>query len=203
MEKVTIGINGKDRIEVEKGTFVYEIAKKFQKYYKTEIVIAKSGNILIELGNRIEKSMDIDFIDLTNQDGIYVYSRSLSLVMVKAIKDLFGIETKISIEHSINGNLYCEVKGDNIIVDNEFLNKVKKEMQMTIDRNMPIERIMLNSDDAMEYASKYGMEDKARLLRYRRVSYVNVYKLGDFYDYYYGYILPFTGMLKIFDLALY
>ena len=56
--------------------------------------------------------MDIDFIDLTNQDGIYVYSRSLSLVMVKAIKDLFGIETKISIEHSINGNLYCEVKGD-------------------------------------------------------------------------------------------
>lgn len=203
MEKVTIGINGKDRIEVEKGTFVYEIAKKIQKYYKTEIVIAKSGNVLIELGSRIEKSMDIDFIDLTNQDGIYVYSRSLSLVMVKAIKDLFGIETKISIEHSINGNLYCEVKGDNITVDNEFLNKVKKEMQMTIDRNMPIERIMLSSDDAMEYASKYGMEDKTRLLRYRRVSYVNVYKLGDFYDYYYGYMLPFTGMLKIFDLALY
>ena len=91
----------------------------------------------------------------------------------------------------------------NITVDNEFLNKVKKEMQMTIGRNMPIERIMLSSDDAMEYASKYGMEDKARLLRYRRVSYVNVYKLGDFYDYYYGYTLPFTGMLKIFDLALY
>ena len=55
MEKVTIGINGKDRIEVEKGTFVYEIAKKIQKYYKTEIVIAKSGNVLIELGSRIEK----------------------------------------------------------------------------------------------------------------------------------------------------
>ena len=47
------------------------------------------------------------------------------------------------------------------------------------------------------------MEDKSRLLAYRRISCVSVYKLDDFYDYYYGYMLPFTGYLKIFDLSLY
>ncbi len=202
-DKVFVTVNGKDKLEIEKGTYIYDIAKDYNKYYETDIMLAKSGNILYELGNKIERSMDIDFIDITDKDGLRVYSRTLSFVMVKAIKDLFGIETKVYIEHSINGNLYCEVYSDKTEIDQSFVDKVKKEMQKTIDANMAIKRLMVTTDEAIELASKYGMEDKARLLAYRRISYVSVYKLDDFYDYYYGYMLPFTGILKVFDISLY
>lgn len=201
--KITITVDGKDQQEIKSGTHFYEIAQKYKDKYKTDIMLAKSGNVLYELGNKITKSMDINFIDLTDQDGVRVYSRSLSFIMVKAIKELYGIDTKIYIEHSINGNLYTEVYQKGLVVDDKFLSEVKSKMQEIVNSNHPIERLIVSADEAIELASKYGMEDKSRLLAYRRVSYVSVYKLDDFYDYYYGYMLPFTGYLKIFDLSLY
>ena len=201
--KITITVDGKDRQEIESGTRFYEIAEKYKSNYKTDIRLARSGNVLYELGSKITNGIDINFIDLTDQDGVRVYSRSLSFIMVKAIKDLYGIDTKIYIEHSINGNLYTEVYQKGVVIDDKFLSEVKIKMQEIINANRPIERLIVSADEATELASKYGMEDKARLLAYRRVSYVSVYKLDDFYDYYYGYMLPFTGYLKIFDLSLY
>lgn len=201
--KITITVDGKDQQEIKSGTYFYEIAQKYRDNYKTDIMLAKSGNVLYELGNKITKSMDINFIDLTNQDGVRVYSRSLSFIMVKAIKELYGIDTKIYIEHSINGNLYTEVYQKGLTVDEKFLSDVKRKMQEIVKANHPIERLIVSADEAIELASKYGMEDKSRLLAYRRISCVSVYKLDDFYDYYYGYMLPFTGYLKIFDLSLY
>ncbi len=201
--KITITVDGKDQQEIKSGTHFYEIAQKYKDKYKTDIMLAKSGNVLYELGNKITKSMDINFIDLTDQDGVRVYSRSLSFIMVKAIKELYGIDTKIYIEHSINGNLYTEVYQKGLVVDDKFLSEVKSKMQEIVNSTHPIERLIVSADEAIELASKYGMEDKSRLLAYRRISYVSVYKLDDFYDYYYGYMLPFTGYLKIFDLSLY
>ena len=201
--KIIITVDGKDQQEIKSGTYFYEIAQKYRDNYKTDIMLAKSGNVLYELGNTINKSMDINFIDLTNQDGVRVYSRSLSFIMVKAIKELYGIDTKIYIEHSINGNLYTEVYQKGLTVDEKFLSEVKSKMQEIVNANHPIERLIVSADEAIELASKYGMEDKSRLLAYRRISCVSVYKLDDFYDYYYGYMLPFTGYLKIFDLSLY
>ena len=201
--KITITVDGKDQQEIKSGTHFYEIAQKYKDKYKTDIMLAKSGNVLYELGNKITKSMDINFIDLTDQDGVRVYSRSLSFIMVKAIKELYGINTKIYIEHSINGNLYTEVYQKGLVVDEKFLSEVKSKMQEIVNSNHPVERLIVSADEAIELASKYGMENKSRLLAYRRISYVSVYKLEDFYDYYYGYMLPFTGYLKIFDLSLY
>jgi len=47
------------------------------------------------------------------------------------------------------------------------------------------------------------MYDKERLFHYRRSSRVNVYSIGNYMDYYYGYMVPDTGYLKYFDLELY
>jgi uridine kinase len=47
------------------------------------------------------------------------------------------------------------------------------------------------------------MEDKVKLFKYRRSSFVNVYCLDGYYDYYYGFMLPRTGYVKSFDLMYY
>ena len=45
--------------------------------------------------------------------------------------------------------------------------------------------------------------DKVSLFRYRRSSNINVYCMGDYYDYFYGYMLPSTGYIRLFDLFAY
>ena len=47
------------------------------------------------------------------------------------------------------------------------------------------------------------MYDKEKLFRYRRASRVNIYRLGNFEDYFYGYMVPDTSYLKYFELYLY
>ena len=47
------------------------------------------------------------------------------------------------------------------------------------------------------------MDDKARLLSFRISSTVNVYYLEDFFDYFYGYMVPDTGYVSCFGLELY
>ena len=48
-----------------------------------------------------------------------------------------------------------------------------------------------------------GMKDKERLRHYRRSARVNIYSLDGLEDYYYGYMVPSTGFLTLFDLEKY
>ena len=68
---------------------------------------------------------------------------------------------------------------------------------------MPIEKRVLPTDDAIELFHNQRFEDKARLFRYRIDSHVNVYSLDGFSDYFYGYMLPSTGYVKVFALEPY
>ena len=54
-----------------------------------------------------------------------------------------------------------------------------------------------------ELFHQYRMYDKERLFQYRRASRVNIYSIGNFEDYYYGYMVQNTGYIKYFDLKLY
>ena len=47
------------------------------------------------------------------------------------------------------------------------------------------------------------MKDKEKLFRYRRSSFVNIYEIDGYYDYYYGYMLPNAGYVKWFDVIPY
>ena len=55
----------------------------------------------------------------------------------------------------------------------------------------------------MELFRKEGMKDKEKLFRYRRGSFVNIYEMDGYYDYYYGYMLPNAGYVKWFDVIAY
>ena len=68
---------------------------------------------------------------------------------------------------------------------------------------MPFEKRTVGTDEAMELFRKNRMYDKEKLFKYRRVSKANIYSLGGFEDYFYGYMPASTGMLKYFKLHLY
>ena len=76
-------------------------------------------------------------------------------------------------------------------------------MQELVDQNLPIEKQAYYIDQARELFASQGMEDKEELFWYRRSSYVNVYSLDGYYDYNYGYMVPSTGYIKLFDVQGY
>lgn len=88
-------------------------------------------------------------------------------------------------------------------VDEAFLEKVKEQMHQIVDACLPIKKRSVSTDQAIEIFRQHRMHDKEKLFKYRRVSKVNIYSIGEFEDYFYGFMAYHTGYIQQFDLIPY
>ncbi len=200
--KLNIEVLGK-KLEIEQGTTFEEVAKQFQSEFKSDILLAKQNNKLIELSSPIKQGGEIRFYDISYMEGMRVYHRSVSFLMIKAIKEMLGKKASVVIEHSLHKSLYCEVREKDVKVNQKFLDELTEKMQELVKKDIPIKKYTFYKDDAIEKVREFGMENKARLFRFRRASNINIYEMDGLYDYFYGYMVPSTGYLKSFQLMLY
>lgn len=195
----------KDEVKNYKvGTCFGEIAKDFAHLYEKEPVLAFVNKRLREFHNCLKGDADIDFVTLQDVIGYSAYQRSMVLLMLKAFYHIGGRENieKIVLHYSIGTGFYCTLRGD-LRVDEALLKKVKNYMKEMAEKKLPIQKRNVASGEAIDLFHSYGMTDKEKLFRFRRVSRVNLYKLENFEDYFYGYMLWHTGYLKVFDLFCY
>lgn len=202
-ETVKIKINGEIKT-YPKGISLLELSKEYQVNYKEDIILAFINNRLRELHKEVHKDCTVRFVTVSDDAGFKTYVRGITLVMIKAIYSVVGKEhiDKVAIEYSISNGLYCMVTMDKELTD-ELVGLVKDKMNTLILKDYPIVKRTIGTDDAIELFHQYGMYDKERLFRYRRVSKANIYNLEGFEDYYYGYMPPSTGYLKYFDIFKY
>lgn len=202
-ETVKVEINGKVK-EYPKGISLLELSKEYQKDYKEDIILAFINNHLSELHKKVQKDCKVRFVTTADDAGHKTYKRGLTLVLLKAFYNVIGSANirKISVEYSIGNGLYCQTDTKEPITE-EQCRAIKEKMQSLIEKDLPITKKTIGTADAMELFKQYGMHDKERLFRYRRVSKANIYNLEGFEDYYYGFMPPSTGYLKYFDLFLY
>ena len=64
-----------------------ELAKEFEGEVFGKILVAKQGNSLRELICPIRTDEDITFLDFRDKEGVRVYERGISLLLVKAVRD--------------------------------------------------------------------------------------------------------------------
>lgn len=187
----------------EDGTTLYEIAEDFKEQYSNDIILAISNQTLCELSKVLTENAEVEFITTSNYIGNECYRRSVTFVMLKALYKVAGMKNieKVSIQYSVSKGYYCKVFG--VKVDNKLIADIKAEMQSLCKRDILITKDTIPTSKAIRKFKKYGMNDKVHLLKYRRASTVNVYRMEGFEDYFYGYMAYSTGILKYFDLLPY
>ena len=186
------------------GTAYAEIAKEYQKNYENDILLVSVNGRLRELHKTLQKDCQMEFITAADTAGYLAYQRSAVFLMMKAFQDVAGRENvkNITVCFSVQNGLYVEVEGG-VTLSQELLDRVKEEMNRLVAQDLPLQKRSENTDEAMDHFQEQGMNDKARLFNYRRASRVNVYRLGDYDDYFYGYMVMSTRYLKHFDLQMY
>ena len=190
--------------EYPEGTRFLEIAKEFQGHYENDIVLVISDGKLLELYKTLEKDCFLRFLTTGDDIGLKTYRRSMSLMLVKAVYDTAGHDRirKVRIHYAAGQGYYCTIDGD-ISLNEVFLRQVEETMHRIVEQDLPIEKRSIHTDEAVELFHQYGMYDKEELFKYRRSSRVNLYRMGAFEDYNYGYMVPSTGYLRYFALHLY
>ncbi|WP_010251912.1 nucleoside kinase [Acetivibrio cellulolyticus] len=187
--------------EVVEGISLLELSKDCKNDYKSTIVAAKVENDIKELSFHLYNSAHIEFIDLTNDDGMRIYRRSLSFVLIKAVHDLFP-DRKVTISHSISKGIFCEINGATQLTAEE-VSKIEERMKELINQKIPFIKRIMSIDEAKEIFSKTGRIDRFRAIEYRKKPYVTIYNCDGYEDYFYGYMTPDTGYLNKFALKFY
>ena len=201
MFKVTI--DGETR-EYPKGISYAEIAEDFQERKEAPIILAMADGKLRELHKRLKKDCTMSFLTTRDPIGNKTYRRSACLILLKAVYDVAGRANidKAAIHYSVGSGFYFTMSGKTVL-NQVFLDQVKLRMHEIVDAHMPIMKRSVSTDEAIRIFHENGMYDKEKLFRYRIGSSVNLYSLGDYEDYFYGYMANHTGYVKYFDLKLY
>ncbi len=200
-KRIEIKIKNNDIItEYPLGTSLQEIMHDQKIETKYPIVGAMVNNELEELSYEIFKSKTIKFIDITHQDGMRMYIRSLSFMLMKAIKDLYP-NVQLRIEHSVSNGYFCELIGEGFITDLNVISDIESRMREIVEEDIPFIRRDILNKDAINIFKKNNYHEKARLFSQSTSLYTSIYTLGNLNDYFYGYLVPSTGYLKVFDLV--
>ncbi len=202
MRKVKVTI-ANEEYEYEAGITYEQIAKDFQKDYEAKIVLISADGRLRELHKILSNDCTIEFITLADKIGMETYRRSATFLLVKAVHDVLGDDGKnhLVAQYTVGRGLLCK------LIDakpsEQFLRSVHARMDELISQNIPIWKSSYSVEEARRIFAEAGMEDKVKLFKFRRASKVNVYSIGDYKDYYYGYMVPSTGYITHYDLYPY
>ena len=159
------------------------------------------GN-LRELTFPVKRDASARLLTLKDADGARIYRRSLTFLLEVAFSRCFP-QAKLTIDHSVSsGGYYCQVSGIQDFSQSD-LDRIEAEMRAIVAQNIPFVREVVPLQEAIDYFTSIGEDDKVRLLKYRTRPDLVLYRAGERRDYHHGYMLPSSGYLKWFGLTLF
>ena len=200
---ITVKINGEER-QYPQGATYEDVANDYQQEYENLIALAARDGKIRELFKKLTRDCEVTFFTLKDDVGNKTYVRSATMLFLKAVFDVYGREAAQScrVEFAIGNGSYISPKGK-INATEENAAKIRNRMRELVEAKTPFLKKSYSLDNAMELFRREGMKDKEKLFRYRRGSFVNIYEMDGYYDYYYGYMLPNAGYVKWFDVIAY
>lgn len=166
------------------------------------IVAALVNGDLEELTYRVTMDVDVTPLDLSTNDGMLIYQRSISFVLIVAVHELFP-EARVVIDHSMAlGGFFCEIEGRAPFAPAE-VEAISRRMRTIVEADEPIAKERISVEEARTIFGLQGYDDKVHLLAYTEQQSLPVYSLRAVRDYFYGYMACSTGDLRWFSLELY
>lgn len=197
IERIDVKINGKN-FQLTKGITLEEVSHDFEKDFKYPILLAKVNNRLRELTYPIKEESEIEFLDLTSREGNRCHISGLTYILIVAIKKLYGKKADIIVQHSLDKGIYIET---NFKLTKEKIEAIKSTMNSIIKADMPINKVTIDRIEAINYFDEIGDHTKAGVMKYNTNTYINLYRLGNYYNYFYNLMPISTERIKDYDLT--
>jgi len=182
------------------GTSLIEIYRSLNIQLKYQVVAARVNYKVEDLNFLIYKPKDIEFIDLSTSSGMRVYVRTLTMVVAKAVSELFP-EGTIRIEHPLSKGYFCAMSNIDEPVTQNLVEKIKERINLIISQG---KNIICEEKQTTEVIKLFAdQKDKIVLFQTLGNPYCRYFRIDDYIDYYNGVLLPSTDYLNLYDLIPY
>lgn len=138
-------------------------------------------------------------VDYTSREGVLVYRRTASIVLIEAARQLFpGV--RISIGQALgNGYFYELHRPEKVTADD--LARLDQRMRELVAQDLPLRIAQVSLGEARERFARLGLPDKQLLLQTWWEPFVPLVRLGEFCDIHHSPVAPSTGYLTSFQLV--
>ena len=190
--------------EYPEGTTYEQIADAYQEEYNHQIALVVANGKIRELSKQPEGDTEVSFLTFRDDVGHKTYVRTATMFVMKAIHDVMkeNRPKKVKVEFAIGKGYYISVDSEKPITK-EDTDRIEARLREMVKERTPLTKKAYPKDEAIALFARQGMTDKVNLFCFRRGSMINVYSIGDYYDYYYGYMLPNAGYIPYFELQPY
>lgn len=159
------------------------------------VLCAMQGGICVELSDPLTEDCVLEPLTYQDEEGRRVYERSLRFLFLLSLKRLYP-DKRARMLNSVGYGLYLRLLNGEI--GHEMARAIEEDMRELVRQDLPFQKEEWTREEAIAYFENEGWLDKAQLLRYRPQQSIRMYRIGPLCEYFYGAMLPSTGMIRAF-----
>ena len=198
MSTVAIILPDGSKRELPAGSTIADLAASIGSGLAKSAIAGKINKELVDLSAQLSDGCEAEIITEKSPEALDVIRHSTAHLMAYAVKTLFP-EAKVTIGPAIENGFYYDFDLDTTFTPDD-LERIEAKMSELAGLNEKIERIDLNSAEAIDMFSRMGEAYKVELINDLGVDKVSVYGMGAFSDLCRGPHLPSTSKIKAFKL---
>lgn len=177
-------------------------ARELMSIKKSALIVnCKVNNKTESLDYKLYSPKQIEFVDITDSSGMRTYVRSLCFLLAKAVSEVFS-NSEMRIEHPISKGYFGTISGKERITEKDIL-KIKEVINKHIKENTPFIIKEEEKEKVISLFRETKQEDKALLLETADTLYSKYYQMDNYFDYFYGYLVPSSAYIYLYDLVPY
>jgi threonyl-tRNA synthetase len=190
-------------IEIEGSTFSVDentpLSHFLAKQNRDDLpLFARVNGQVVSLDAPLTRNAEIQLIEKDSEEALDILRHSASHLMAHAVLEIFP-GTQTGIGPAVENGFYYDFLRDEPFTP-EDLSAIEKKMREIVQKEIPIERVVLSKEEALRLFEKKGQKLKVELIQEKGEEKISCYKQEDFIDFCRGPHVPSTGLIKHFKL---
>jgi threonyl-tRNA synthetase len=178
---------------------VAEVASSIGSGLAKAAIAGEVDGLLVDTSFMIENDSDVAIITNKDEKALEVIRHSTAHLLAQATQQIYP-KAQVTIGPVIDNGFYYDFAYKDGFSEQD-LAKIEKKMNAIVKQNLPIERMEMSREDAIEFFKSMGEHYKAEIIESIPANEVlSLYKQGDFVDLCRGPHVPSTSKLKAFKL---
>lgn len=196
---ITVTLPDASRREYEAGVTVADVAQSIGAGLAKAALCGKVDGKLVDLSYKLEKDASVAIVTAKDPEGLELFRHSTAHLMAQAVKELYPT-AEVTIGPAIENGFYYDFKYERPFTP-EDLTAIEARMHELAKKDIPVERFVMDRDEAVKYFKGLGEHYKAEIIAgIPQGETISLYRQGDFTDLCRGPHVPSTGKLKVFKL---
>ncbi|MDT8453008.1 MAG: threonine--tRNA ligase [Gammaproteobacteria bacterium] len=160
---------------------------------------------LVDASYSIESDAEVAIVTGKSEEALELMRHDAAHVMAQAVQELYP-DTQVTIGPAIENGFYYDFARDEPFHEDD-LKKIEQRMHEIVKRDLPIEREVINREEAIRVFGELGEKYKVEIIEdiIPEGEEVTIYRQGEWFDVCRGPHLPSTGKLgkgfKLMKLA--